>query len=163
MTDALARARADLEQGRLWKARDRLAGLMATRTDDEVLDLLGQVHFQMRDLPAAGALWFVTGRDDADARAAIDAWHERFGGAEERWRSIPRARRLSPQEDRVRQLERAAKHAAQARWDAKRERIRAAGRKDGFDWEGLVIGAVLFTILALMVVGGITVLRWIVT
>ncbi|RJS47369.1 DUF6584 family protein [Nocardioides cavernaquae] len=73
MTDALARARADLAAGRPWKARDRLTGLLTVRQDPELLDLLATVHFEMQDLPAAGALWFATGRTDADALEAIAA------------------------------------------------------------------------------------------
>jgi hypothetical protein len=67
VTTSIALARADLDEGRAWKARDRLDGLLTTRQDDEVLDLMGEVRFAMGDLPAAGALWFVTGRDDETA------------------------------------------------------------------------------------------------
>lgn len=89
VTDALARARADLENGRAWKARDRLTGLLAHRQDPDVLELLATVHQEMQDLPAAGALWFVTGRDDDLARSSIEAWRERYRSDEALWHSIP--------------------------------------------------------------------------
>jgi len=47
-----------------------------------------KTHHDMQDLPAAGALWFVTGRDDDKARNSIVAWRERYGSDRERWRSI---------------------------------------------------------------------------
>lgn len=161
MTDALARARADLAAGQAWKARDRLTGVMSTRTDDEVLDLLGEVYFQMGDLPAAGSLWFVTGRNDESAQAAIAAWHERFRGAEARWHSVPRARRMSADEAHLKQLQHNSQLAARARWDMKRERVHAADRVHSTDWEGIVIMTVVFVVLALMAIGAVTVLRWI--
>ncbi len=59
---AVERARADLAAGRAWKARDRLTGHLADSQDPEALELLGEVHYGMGDLPAAGAAWFGTGR-----------------------------------------------------------------------------------------------------
>ncbi|MFC0003214.1 hypothetical protein [Micromonospora siamensis] len=71
MSDAVARARADLAAGRPWKARNRLTGVLVHRQDREVLDLLATVHHEMRDLPAAGAItvvvWFL-------AMVAIGMW-----------------------------------------------------------------------------------------
>lgn len=161
MTDAFERARADLAAGRAWKARDRLAGIMATRTDDEVLDLLGEVYFAMHDLPAAGALWFVTGRSGADADEAIAAWRERFGGAEARWHSIPRGRRLSEDQAHLIELERSAKLAARARWATDRERVRAGNRNPEPDWAFMAFMAVVVMVLVLLAIGAVTVLRWI--
>lgn len=89
VTDALDRARADLADGRAWKARDRLTGMLATRRDDDLVDLLAQAHYEMGDLPAAGALWFVTGRRDDRAENAMAAWRERAGNEEARWSSLP--------------------------------------------------------------------------
>lgn len=99
--DALARARADIVAGRLWRARDRLTGLLVHRQDDQVLDLLATVHHRMCDLPAAGAIWYITGRDDPEARAAIEAWRRRYGSDEERWRSLPGPIRRTHTADRV--------------------------------------------------------------
>ncbi|MGL5851537.1 MAG: hypothetical protein ACRCZD_12215 [Phycicoccus sp.] len=52
---AVERARADLDAGRPWLARDRLSRVLAPRQDDEVLDLLAETHAVMHDLPAAGS------------------------------------------------------------------------------------------------------------
>ena len=73
MSDGLARATADLAAGRPWSARNRLNGVLAHRQDTEVLDLLATVHYEMQDLPAAGALWYVLGRDDDAAQRSIEA------------------------------------------------------------------------------------------
>ncbi len=86
----LARARADLDAGRRWKARDRLQGLVRARPDDpEVLDLLGQVLFDMGDLPAAGRYWYLCERDDDPARRAREAFEARWGDHASRARQLP--------------------------------------------------------------------------
>ncbi|RKT78191.1 hypothetical protein DFJ68_1631 [Terracoccus luteus] len=115
MTDQLARARHDLASGRAWKARDRLHGLLCVRQDDEVLDLLATVLHGMGDLPAAGALWFVTGRDDDRARHSLAAWEERHGDAEARWRSIPASVRHVDRSESLRALDREARSLARSR------------------------------------------------
>lgn len=57
------RVKADLKAGRLWKARDRLVGVLrANPTDQWALEQLGGVYFNMGDLPAAGRAWFLTGQ-----------------------------------------------------------------------------------------------------
>jgi len=74
---AIGRARDDLAAGRPWKARERLRSyLTAYPTDLEALDLLGEVHYEMRDLPAAGAVWTLSLRDDHRSRQAVTALHE---------------------------------------------------------------------------------------
>lgn len=88
--DSVERARRDATDGRAWKARDRLTGLLAHRPDAAVADELARIHHTMQDLPAAGALWFVTGRDGAAADAAVAAWREQHGNAAAQWRTIPR-------------------------------------------------------------------------
>ena len=89
--DAVARARADMAVGREWKARERLLGHLAEGYDAQALELLGEVHYAMRDLPAAGAAWFGTNRRGADVDEAVAAWRERHGDHfPEMWRSLPR-------------------------------------------------------------------------
>lgn len=74
------RVREDVERGRLWKARDRLNGLLIeSPTDQDVLDLVGSIWFEMGDLPQAGRYWWLTERDDERADRAREAFHERFG------------------------------------------------------------------------------------
>ncbi|MFC7505304.1 DUF6584 family protein [Nocardioides sp. CPCC 206347] len=154
MTNALVRARADLEAGRAWKARDRLTGLLVNRQDDEVLDLLASVHNEMGNLPAAGALWFVTGRDDPVALAAVDAWRERFGDETARLASIPSALRDTA---RVQALRREAAVRPRGSRDL------PAPESDAQRWTGRVGCAVVLLIglwlLAAVVVGSIAIVR----
>ncbi|MFK4492954.1 tetratricopeptide repeat protein [Dermacoccus nishinomiyaensis] len=101
---ALDRARGDIAQGRLWMARQRLTSYLVESPDDEVIALLAQVHLEMGDLPAAGALLFVLGRDDEVAREAIAAWRTFRGGPAAQWRSIPRRVRMVSTAPQVAQL-----------------------------------------------------------
>lgn len=160
VTDQLSRARADLASGRAWKARDRLHGVLCDRQDDEILDLLATVHQAMLDLPAAGALWFVTGRDDPIARSAVAAWRERHGNAEARWRSIPASVRRGAVTGNLRRLEAEV-----------REGQRVTGRpRPPIEpttswWEPIVFGggAILFIlwVIAMICIGMVTTLGWI--
>ncbi|MER7070446.1 DUF6584 family protein [Terrabacter sp. NPDC000476] len=160
VTDQLSRARGDLARGRAWKARDRLHGLLRDRQDVEVLDLLATVHQAMSDLPAAGALWFVTGRDDPTARAAVAAWHERHGNAEARWRSIPASIRRGQVTGNLRTLEAEVREGPRTRGDAS-----SSSERTGSRWQPLVVGggALLFALwlVAMICIGVITTLGWI--
>ena len=77
----LAEARAEIKNGRLWKARDRLDGMRMTAPyDQKLLELLGTVRADMGDLPAAGLAWFLTDGNDPRRDAAFAAMRERYGG-----------------------------------------------------------------------------------
>ena len=157
----MERATADLAAGRPWKAKDRLTGLLTHRRDEEVLDLLATVHFQMQDLPAAGALWFVTGRDDVAARTAIAAWRERHGNDHDRWRSIPASIRREVRSDDLSSLRRSAQREVQGKARARRS---AKHPREAW-WEPIVFGgaaiAMVLWVLAMIVIGMWTVFRWI--
>lgn len=87
---ALKKAKQDVREGRLWKARDRLTGLLATfPADQRVLNLLGEVHFQMADLPQAGRYWYLTDRKGPEVEAALEALVERYGSKRNLARAIP--------------------------------------------------------------------------
>lgn len=74
----LERARAEISSGRLWKARDRLTGaLRGDPYDQAVLELLGEVYFEMGELPAAGSSWILTERSGEDYELAMSALLER--------------------------------------------------------------------------------------
>lgn len=76
---ALERALVDIEQGRLWMARDRLASyLTSDPLQPAVRDLYGEVLFRMGDLPMAGRAWYLTDRGDEAARASIAAFESKF-------------------------------------------------------------------------------------
>jgi len=160
VNDSLARARADLAAGRLWKARDRLTGLLVHRQDLEVLDLLATVHHEMQDLPAAGALWFVTCRDDEMARISIAAWRERHGSDRERWLSIPGPIRRQARTSDLRSLQEAATSNT-----GRFARPRHTGESIESWWEPIVFGggaiAFLVWLATMIVIGMWTVLRWI--
>lgn len=160
VNDSIARAHADVEAGRQWKARDRLTGLLAHRQDLEVLDLLATVHHEMHDLPAAGALWFITGRDDDKARNSIAAWHERYGSDQDRWRSIPRPIRREGRTSNLRSLQEAARGET-----GRFARPRQTGESTGAWWEPIVFGggaiAFILWVVAMIGIGVWTVVRWI--
>jgi hypothetical protein len=160
VNDSIARARADLAAGRKWKARDRLTGLIAHRQDLEMLDLLATVHHEMQDLPAAGALWFVTGRDDDKARTSIAAWRERHGSDQDRWRSIPGPIRREVGASDLRSLQEAATSEA-----GRFARPRQTPEYAEAWWEPIVFGggtiAFLLWVVAMICIGMWTVVRWI--
>lgn len=155
----MARARDDLKVGLAWKARDRLTGLLTHRQDFEVLDLLATVHHEMQDLPAAGALWFVTGRDDEAARSSIAAWRERYGSDQDRWRSIPSPVRRATRGDHLSSLREAARQGAGGSARSQPDDYKEAW------WEPIVFGggviALLLWLVAMIVIGMWTVVRWI--
>lgn len=85
-SEGILRAREDIAEGRWWKARDRLNGVVqALPADQEALGLLGEVYFRMGDYPAAGRCWSLTDRTDAEAVVALkafDEYYENAGNAE---------------------------------------------------------------------------------
>ncbi|MBM6401662.1 DUF6584 family protein [Phycicoccus sonneratiae] len=159
MTGAVERARADLEAGRPWMARDRLLGALPHRPDEGLVDLLAEVHVLMHDLPAAGALWFATGRDDEAARDAVTVWAARFPSDDARWSSIPRPLRLRTGSRDLEELRR-----------------RLSGRPRGEPrppdvvpdepwtervlFPAMLVGGLLW-VVAMVLIGAWTVLRWI--
>lgn len=125
-----------------------------------MLDLPATVHHRTGDLPAAGALWFVTGRDDdAAALEAISPWRERHGSDPERWCSLPGPLR---REVRTGAIETLRAHAG-GRAD-RGSRGGTSEHPDGW-WEPLVFGgaaiAVVVGLLALIGIGTWTVFWWI--
>ena len=158
---AVARARADLAAGREWKARERLVGHLAGAYDAEALELLGEVSYAMRDLPAAGAAWFGTARRGEDVDEAVEAWRERHGDQfPQMWSSLPRSVREREGNKRVDALRRRAEQV----------QPRAAAHLGGSDEasDGGVDAATVIAIalavlfVACAVIGLVTVLAWLV-
>lgn len=84
------RAQQDIREGRLWKARDRLTGLLATfPANQKGLNLLGEVYFRMGDLPEAGRYWYLTDRQGPEVDAALEALAEKHGSSTSLARAIP--------------------------------------------------------------------------
>lgn len=153
MTDALARARADLSAGRAWVARDRLVGLLDHRQDDEVLTLLVEVYRTMGDLPRAGALLVVLGGEGPEHESALAAWRRRYGDADARWRSIPAPIR------RARAEELAALRAAD-RDRPQRDLPSLEGREGPWGGLGCVLVLLALAVVAVLaLVGAVTVVR----
>jgi len=155
-------ARADIAAGREWRARERLAAHLADRYDPEALELLGEVHHAMRDLPAAGAAWFGTNRRGADVDEAIAAWRERHGDDfPQMWRSLPRLVRDHEGNKRVDALRRRAEQAqpVPATPVAPVETADSGGGMDAAVVIALVLAG-LFVVFA--VIGFIWVITWLV-
>ncbi|NNG38476.1 hypothetical protein HJ588_04200 [Flexivirga sp. ID2601S] len=158
MSSAIERARADVGAGRLWKARDRLVGLLLQRQDDEVLDLLADVYYRMGDLPAAGALWFVTGRDDDSAHVAGAAWRQRYGGPHAQWHSIPPPVRAAVDRHHLAQLRSAARQDAGPGKQLDKDTVLS----EGGGWGGTAGCLLLIAlVVVLMLVGAFTIAQWI--
>jgi hypothetical protein len=88
---ALERARAEVEAGRLWKARDRLEGYLGTDAHgQDVLALLADVCVRMGDLPAAGKYLYLTESWGGGDGVVREAFEERCGrSAVQMLRALP--------------------------------------------------------------------------
>lgn len=161
---AVHRARADLAAGREWKARDRLVGHLAGEYDVEALELLGEVHYAMRDLPSAGGAWFGTGRRGQDVDEAIEAWRERHRDHfSEMWRSLPRSVREHEGNKRVDALRRKVDQQRALEHGATGAATAVAPKGGGIDAAVViaVVLAVVFVVCA--VIGFVTAVGWLVS
>ena len=157
---AVAQARADLAHGREWKARERLVAHLADAYDTEALELLGEVQYAMRDLPAAGAAWFGTGRRGEDVDTAIGAWRERYADHfPEMWLSLPGPGREHEGNKRVDALRRRAAAIPPVESAAAVAPGEGSGGVDAAVVVALVLAG-LFVVCA--VIGFVTVLVWLV-
>ena len=102
---ALRAARRAREAGQLWKARDLLVAYVEGERDTEAFGELGEVLFEMGDLPRAGAVWFAAGAKGADADAAVAAWREQaHDDFAVMWASLPASARSKPRPRRIEAL-----------------------------------------------------------
>ena len=182
----LEQARAAVDSGMTWQARDLLAPLVEAERDPEALALLGDVYQSMGDLPRAGAVMFASGAKGPEADAAVAAWREQSGDDfAVMWWSLPASVRVEPLPRRLEALRDRAR-AAGADVDAEvpeaasggvvgggpgpspgTEVALRAGEEEeddegGFDasWFVAWVLAVLFVVFA--VIGFVTALGWIV-
>jgi hypothetical protein len=159
---AVQRARADLDAGREWKARDRLVGHLAGEYDAEALELLGEVHYSMRDLPSAGAAWFGTTRRGQDVDDAVEAWRERHRDHfTEMWRSLPRPVREHEGNTRVDALRRRAEVTPKAT-PVPKPASPADPPRGGVDSAVIIAGALALLFVVCAIVGFVTLLMWVV-
>ena len=123
----------------------------------------------MNDLPAAGALWFVTGRDGAAAQEAVAAWREQHGDAAAQWRTIPAPlREAFASERHMITLEaeaREADHARIQRYQRKQRGLSPDGPVGVERLRDILIPTfwigVGLSLIALLVIGLVTVWGWI--
>ena len=114
--DLLSEARAELEAGRVRRAKDLLESQVARERDAEALKLLGEVRHRLGDLSGAGAAWFATSAKGPAVDESIAAWrkdhNDDFGAM---WRSIPRSARQEPLTPKLTALKAKADAMAAAR------------------------------------------------
>lgn len=163
--DGLERVREDLAAGRLWKARDRVTGMVGGRPADQaVLELAGRVFFEMGDLPRAGAYWFLTERSGPDTEVAVQALYERHGHHPVNViKALPVRNEIDayprPVAERLRELQRAAKDENGFRWHPAPPRPVDPGPEEPA-WKrlvGLIGGGV-----ALLATVGVWLIGWVV-
>jgi hypothetical protein len=160
---AVHRARADLAAGREWKARDRLVGHLAGEYDAEALELLGEVHYAMRDLPSAGGAWFGTGRRGHDVDEAIEAWRERHHDHfPEMWRSLPRSVRDHDGNKRVDALRRKVEQQRAAEQGTSGPPSQSVSGRGGTDTAVVIAVALAIAFLVCAVIGFVTAVGWLV-
>ena len=158
---AVSRARAALDAGERWRARDLLAELLdGSVADTEALSLLGEVLHSMGDLPAAGAAWFGAGVKGPQVDAAVAAWRARYGDDFVRmWRSLPRSVRLEPCAPKVEALRARALEMDPASDD---EPDPAEATSNGMDAAQVIAWVLAAFFVVCAVVGLVTILRWMV-
>ena len=168
-SSAVQHARADLDAGREWKARERLVGQLAAEFDAEALELLGEVNYAMRDLPAAGAAWFGTARRGKDVDEAVEAWRERYGDHfAQMWSSLPRSVREREGNKRVDALRRRAEQPKTPAHPTGSSSSAAPGSsddsspgEDGLDAATVIAVALALLFVVCAVIGLVTMLRWV--
>ena len=161
-------ARAAREAGQAWKARDILLAHVEGSQDPEALTELGQVLFEMGDLPRAGAVWFVAGAKGPDVDASVAAWREQsHDDFAVMWASLPASARSQPRPRRVEALrERALRSEAGAVAETA-SADEATGTLDeedegGFDAAWLIAWVLAVAFVVLAVIGFVTALGWLV-
>jgi hypothetical protein len=115
------RARDDLAAGELWRARDRLRGVLQNDpANQEALDLVGEVYWQMGDRPQAGRFWALTERSDERAAQARAAFEAALPNLRDRLRAVPARQPVD------------AYPAAAREWLAQ---LQAEATRAGIDWK----------------------------
>lgn len=165
----LERARRDFEQGFHWKARDRLNGLLSNpglaklpiEREVEILDLLGNVHSAMGDLPEAGRYWFLSERHGPEVDAAFSAMFARHGRGITLIQQLPLRRHISEYA-----LEVQHRINALSITDDERKRtwtVNPSGPPNSpKDWWGLLFTAIALTVLAFTLIGLVVVITFLI-
>jgi hypothetical protein len=161
------RAREAREAGELWKARDVLAAHVEGSQDPEALVELGEVLFEMGDLPRAGAIWFAAGAKGADVDAAVAAWREQCNDDfAVMWAALPASARSQPRPRRIEALrERALNSQAASVAEVATADEAAGARPDededaGFDVAWLIAWVLAVGFVVLAAIGAVATLGW---
>ncbi|MGL4175583.1 MAG: hypothetical protein ACRCSN_05850 [Dermatophilaceae bacterium] len=161
---AVERARGALDGGVRWRARDILEQHVADERDPAALALLGEVLYDMGDLPRAGAVWFGAGRRGPAVDEAVAAWREQAGDDFlAMWRSLPASVRAEPRPPRIEALRARAADTAGGDPDEADDAAPAEDTDGGGADAARVIAwllAALFVVCA--VIGAVTALGWLV-
>jgi len=101
----LEEAQAARDAGSAWLARDLLTDHVEHERDVEAMALLGEVLYDMGDLPLAGAVWFAAGATGPEVDSAVAAWRQQTGDDfVAMWRSLPASVQAEPRARRVEAL-----------------------------------------------------------
>jgi hypothetical protein len=166
------RARDDVSAGELWRARDRLRGVLQNDpANQQALDLLGEVYWQMGDFPQAGRFWWLTDRADGRAAEAWRAFERSRPELRDRLRALPVRKPLSVYppavRDRLAELQAQATRAG-VEWEPREAPRRPRGPRDpepgGYGWKGEAIAiAVLAAVVGVWLVGFAVVLVFLIS
>ena len=166
-SEPVSRARQAREAGQLWRGRDVLVGHVEGARDTEAMVELGEVLFEMGDLPRAGAVWFAAGAKGPDVDAAVTAWREQsHDDFAVMWRGLPASARSQPRPRRLEALRERALNAEAATVAEVAAADEAAGVAEedisGFDaaWFIAWVLAVAFVVFA--VIGVVTAIGWLI-
>jgi hypothetical protein len=172
MGTGIDRARDDVSAGELWRARDRLRGVLQNDpANQQALDLLGEVYWQMGDFPQAGRFWCLTERADERAAEAWRAFERSRPELRDRLRSVPARKPVAAYppavRDRLAELQAQATRAG-VEWEPGEALRRPRGPRDpgagGYGWRGEAIAiALLAVVVGVWVVGFATVLAFLIS
>lgn len=160
-------AREARDAGELWKARDVLTAHVEGSQDPEALAELGEVLFEMGDLPRAGAVWFAAGARGPDVDAAIAAWREQsHDDFAVMWAGLPASARSQPRPRRIEALRERALNSQAATVAEVASTDEAAGAvtddddESGFDVAWLIAWVLAVAFVLFAVLGAVTLLGW---
>ena len=160
-------AREAREAGELWKARDVLVAYVEGARDTDALVELGEVLFEMGDLPRAGSVWFAAGAKGPDVDAAVAAWREQaHDDFAVMWAGLPASARSQPRPRRIEALRERAlnSEAATVAEVAAADEVAGMGEEDlgGFDFAWLIAWVLAVAFVVLAVIGFVTTLGWLI-
>ncbi len=161
-TTVVEQARDAVADGAAWRARDLLLAHVENEDDQEVLSLLGEVLYDMGDLPRAGAMWFAAGAKGPKVDRAVSAWREQsrddFAAM---WAALPPSVQAEPRPRRVEALREKAAQVEPATVD---EDVTTPADEDdeGTDAAQVIAWVLAAVFVVLAVIGAVTVLGWLV-